>query len=935
MTGLATIIGRTAASALAFAAAAPAHASETIAYEPAPQWTRSAAPAAKAPAPDADALIVAHNQQTRIDAGAITTFADDAIRVINPQMLTALGNLTAQWQPDTQSVVVHTVTIEREGAMLDILAKGTRFEVLRREQNMERLMLDGSLTATMQLEGLKIGDIIHFAYSTVTRDPSLGGHVNGVIDLPAAPAVAGTALVALDWPADTPLRHVEPADADAELASAGGRTRLVIDHLLPKQPEMPGDAPARYGLGPRVEFSDFASWSDVSKTASRLFEERAAIAPGSALATKVASIAAASDDPLTRMAAAVRAAQEDVRYLYVGLDFGNYTPQDPAKTWDLRYGDCKAKSLLLVAMLRALGIDAVPAMASLGQGDGLADRLPGFHAFNHVIVRAAAGGRTYWIDATMTGTRQADLAVAPDYRYALPLLPAGADLTPIPFTPLAAPTIEADIRYDLGGAIGLPPSYDATIVLRGPVVDMVKSARAAVDAPAFAEILENVVTSSAGDGIVVDQKIAFADDGASATITARGLGNFVFTWRDGRYRTTLSPPVQNFSLDVDRGRTAWRAIPVATGDRDYMVRHLRYTLPKAIGPFALEGPAQYDGTLAGFALRHDYAIADAVLSGTESNRTVRAEIPAEELPAIRSTIARAQAKKLEVVAPKSLVSRQAELRRAFLAGKHKPLVALYDASVAKEKPDDTTALTNRAIFWTGLHEYARAAQDLRRIVEIDPSVDNRVLLARRLIGAGDPAAAVAQVALARETDPSSQSALEVLVEAEVERQDYAAALAAIDAAANLGIDDKDIVRLKAETLAEAGRAAEAVALLDGEIAASRTASGLYAARCKVKAMRAVDLPGALKDCTRAIETREDPIDELQARGLAYWREHRRDEALADWTAARDLDPDNAASWFLLGIAHGKQSADGREALAIAELIDPKVSADYAAIGIKP
>lgn len=47
---------------------------------------------------------------------------------------------------------------------------------------------------------------------------------------------------------------------------------------------------------------------------------------------------------------------------------GNYVPQMPAFTWEKRYGDCKAKALLLLAMLRALDIEAEPVLASVGAG---------------------------------------------------------------------------------------------------------------------------------------------------------------------------------------------------------------------------------------------------------------------------------------------------------------------------------------------------------------------------------------------------------------------------------------------------------------------------------------------------------------------------------------------------------------------------------------
>ena len=48
--------------------------------------------------------------------------------------------------------------------------------VLRRETNLEQASLDGRITATRQIDGLQIGDILDFAYTRIHADPVLQGH---------------------------------------------------------------------------------------------------------------------------------------------------------------------------------------------------------------------------------------------------------------------------------------------------------------------------------------------------------------------------------------------------------------------------------------------------------------------------------------------------------------------------------------------------------------------------------------------------------------------------------------------------------------------------------------------------------------------------------------------------------------------------------------
>src|SRR3546814_13557358 len=91
----------------------------------------------------------------------------------------------------------------------------------------------------------------------------------------------------------------------------------------------------------------------------------------------------------------------DVRYSYGGLGNGNLTPATAEETWQRRYGDCKGKTALLLALLARLGIEAEAVLANNSGGDdGLDGRLPNPGMFDHVIVRARIAGTTYWLDGT-------------------------------------------------------------------------------------------------------------------------------------------------------------------------------------------------------------------------------------------------------------------------------------------------------------------------------------------------------------------------------------------------------------------------------------------------------------------------------------------------------------------------------------------------------
>src|SRR3546814_6282045 len=78
------------------------------------------------------------------------------------------------------------------------------------------------------------------------------------------------------------------------------------------------------------------------------------------------------------------------------------TPATAEETWQRRYGDCKGKTALLLALLARLGIEAEAVLANNSGGDdGLDERLPNPGMFDHVLVRARIDGKTYWLDGTL------------------------------------------------------------------------------------------------------------------------------------------------------------------------------------------------------------------------------------------------------------------------------------------------------------------------------------------------------------------------------------------------------------------------------------------------------------------------------------------------------------------------------------------------------
>ena len=152
-----------------------------------------------------------------------------------------------------------------------------------------------------------------------------------------------------------------------------------------------------------------------------LFRDAAVIPASGPLHDEVEKIRKASADPKKRTEQALQLVQERVRYVALLMGQGGYVPAPAETTWSRRYGDCKAKTALLLAILHDFGITAEAVVANAVAGDIIADRLPSIGMFNHVLVRAHIGGKIIGSMARARVTPLDDIKV-PDFGWGLPLV---------------------------------------------------------------------------------------------------------------------------------------------------------------------------------------------------------------------------------------------------------------------------------------------------------------------------------------------------------------------------------------------------------------------------------------------------------------------------------------------------------------------------------
>ncbi|MFL6726214.1 MAG: DUF3857 domain-containing protein [Sphingomicrobium sp.] len=914
----------------------PASATDTPRYEAAPSWVVPA-PAIKEGS-SSPPLFAVLDQQTRIADGTVWSYRELASRALSADALARMGTVTLNWQPYHGDLIIHRVDIVRDGKHIDVLKTGQKFTVIRREEGLEQLEMNGILTATLQVEGLRVGDVLDVAYSVSVKDPALKGGVQASALALPDPFKVDFARARILWPKGSMIAwKAYPIGLKAAESDSSGWHELMFALPAPKQADMPADAPKRFKPVPAIEVSSFADWPAVSAVFAPLYRTDGLIAPGTPLAQQIAQIRARESDPKRRAAAALSIVQDRVRYFADGMNGGNYVPQSPAKTWAAGYGDCKAKTLLLLAMLHELGIEAEPVLANIAEGDLVTVRLPAPEAFNHVLVHAKIEGEDLWLDGTGRGSRLEDLGDPPPFRYVLPVREAGASLVQLPSKAPGRPVRTISIDIDESAAISTAAPFLATVEMRGAAADGLRALAAQLDNEQLLSLALVSLGGAAGaDAVPVTQKFDFNPTDGTATITVTGIARL--GWRRESHAYSLRPvsAISGMRLNSDRSRSAWRDIPVATGDPSYTVATTRLHLPDGGRGITLEGDAAQDLAIAGRHYVRKGRLNGDMLTIEEQTTNSGSELLPADLPSARAKLATTQERVLRLATGPDYPAPYQQIAAAAKAHKLDKLAALYTAFIAA-KPEDPARYLRRADFYEGTFQRNLALADLDKAVSLDGNATT--LLRRGLLleamGQKDKALADYQAALG--IDPSSKLALARLGSLEIDAGRKDAALAPVEEhLANADDDKPEWLMMKAELLARASDAEGALAAMKEAIALKSADATLLNARCWIKGTLAVELDSAVQDCTRAVELTENNTAELDSRAMVYFRLNRLEDALADLNAALDRNPASPGSLYLRAVVEKKlgKTRDAAEDAANARELAPRIDEEYVRWKIK-
>lgn len=381
------------------------------------------------------------------------------VKVLERQGLEHTASIDIDFDPSNENLVIHHIKVLRDGETIDHTNDVT-FSVLRREKDLEDGIVDGELTAHANIRDFRVNDSLDLAYSRITR-PDVFGTPLSTLSRMEYKVPVGLERYQVTVPETSEVSYKEHAlDIEAEITTANG-LRTYSWSLYDQEP-IPSeeDRPRAYPQWGYVELTSWKKWTDIGRVVMRNYRPKSEL-PES-YRDKLDAIARTFPENEDRITEVLRNVQDSIRYVGIEIGSGGFIPRQPEVVIERGYGDCKDKSLLMVAMLKHLGIEASVALVHNKRGAGLKDRLPSPYAFNHAIVHVKDGDKVYWLDPTLTHQGGRGTAIAqPDYGYALVLHPDETSLQEIQLEKPDGPLRQIEENYTLPDEAG----EDLTLVV--------------------------------------------------------------------------------------------------------------------------------------------------------------------------------------------------------------------------------------------------------------------------------------------------------------------------------------------------------------------------------------------------------------------------------------------------------------------------------------
>jgi len=366
-------------------------------------------------------------------------------RIANDSAIDNWGSVNASWAPWVQERPEIQARVVTKDGTVHVLDAHALIEAPAPEESLD--IFSDNRVIRAPLPAVAVGSVVEQLITYKSKESLYDLASSDVFFFGGYQPVHRARLV-VDAPLSLALQFVNQAKIDPRKEEKDGRQHIVYEGgpYAPKE-NFEWDLPFDVSPLPWVGVSIAKSWQDLAKRYAEIVEKQIANASlekeaREAWGTGNRACQDRQDCLSSTVTKALAWIQTRVRYAGVEVGESSVVPRPPQTVLSNRYGDCKDKATLLVALLREAKIRAHVALLRAGEDFDVPHDLPGLGMFNHAIV-VVEGPEPLWVDPTDEYSRAGELPLMDQGRFALI---ASADTTSLATTPVYESTANRSLE---------------------------------------------------------------------------------------------------------------------------------------------------------------------------------------------------------------------------------------------------------------------------------------------------------------------------------------------------------------------------------------------------------------------------------------------------------------------------------------------------------
>ena len=366
---------------------------------------------------------------------------------------------------------------------------------------------------------------------------------------------------------------------------------------------------------------DMASWKSFGSWYYQLTQGRDKL-PESA-AKEVHALVQTTDDVGTKVEKLYKYLQSRTRYVSVQLGIGGWQPFDALYVHERGYGDCKALTNYMAALLKEADVTAYPVLIQNGYY-----RLPMItefpsNQFNHAILCVPTEKDSIWLECTSQSIPVGLIGSSNENRYALMVTPEGGAVVRTPTSTSTQNLQKRVATVDLLGD-GSGKAFIRTLVTGNQQNDVRNELHNASPEERLKWILNELQIPNAKlleftiGGLDARQPQISLNISLELPQFASFSSNRMFFQPNLTERMTYVPP------DIEK-----RLSPIRFVYAYYDIDSVIYNIPRSLVPEAIPGEVYFKSLFGSFS-EHTIAVGDTALIFTRELEISQLNIPPEE-----------------------------------------------------------------------------------------------------------------------------------------------------------------------------------------------------------------------------------------------------------------------------------------------------------------